>query len=558
MRFFNRAIPFILIPTLAQCRLEARSKPLPDLLDATLDDLRAGLDNGDFTSVDLVSAYIARIEEVNAKLHAVTEINPDALAIAAKADETRQACKSASTRNPLHGIPILVKDNIASADGMNNTAGSHALLGAKVPEDSTVIAKLRNAGAIILGKTNMSQWAMYRTMNTSQGWSAYGGQCLGAYIPDQDPAGSSSGSAVASSLGLSWATLGTDTSGSITVPASFNNVVGIRPTVGLTSRYLVIPISVHQDTVGPMAMTVKDAAYLLSAIAGPDSNDNYTSAIPFKQIPNYVSSCHVSGLRGKRLGIPRHLFDINFLPTSDPTSDPVLLAFEASLDILRNAGAELIDNVTLPGVDCLKNDSFQSMIRMADADFLTNLPEYLAKLESNPQNITSLTDLRYFTQNHAEEEYPERNTAYWDRALEQSYNNTAPEFWGNYTWVLQQSGHFGLTGALRNHSLDALILPPMIAWLMAGALGTPIVTVPLGKAPDDAEVIKDETWNLTRFAPNWPFGISFAGDKWTEEALIGMAYAFEQRTLARKTVKPHIQPRTQLNDIIRNAPLLDL
>jgi amidase len=190
-------------------------------------------------------------------------------------------CCFLTTSRPLHGLPILIKNNIATADKMNNTAGSWSLVGAKVPRDSTMAVKLRKAGAIILGKTNLSQWANYRSSNSSNGWSAYGGQTYGAYYPGQDPSGSSSGSGVSSSLGLAFASLGTETDGSILSPSQMNNIVGIKPTVGLTSRSLVIPISEHQDTVGPMARTVKDAAYILQAIAGPDQYDNYTSAIPW-------------------------------------------------------------------------------------------------------------------------------------------------------------------------------------------------------------------------------------------------------------------------------------
>lgn len=210
----------------------------PLLLEATLDDLTAGLESNLFTSADLVKAYSLRILEVNSTLHVVTELNPDALAIATHADELR---KNGTILGPLHGIPILIKNNIATGDAMNNTAGSFALLGAK-QGDSTIAAKLRKAGAIILGKTNLSQWANFRSNNSTNGWSAYGGQATAAYYPEQDPSGSSSGSGVASSIGLALAALGTETSGSILSPADVSNLVGIKPSVGLTSRHLVIPV----------------------------------------------------------------------------------------------------------------------------------------------------------------------------------------------------------------------------------------------------------------------------------------------------------------------------
>lgn len=211
----------------------------PLLLEATLEDLTAGLESNLFTSVDLVKAYSLRILEVNSTLHVVTELNPDALGIATHADELR---RNGTILGPLHGIPILIKNNIATGDAMNNTAGSFALLGAK-QRDSTIAAKLRKAGAIILGKTNLSQWANFRSNNSTNGWSAYGGQATAAYYPEQDPSGSSSGSGVASSIGLALGALGTETSGSILSPADVSNLVGIKPSVGLTSRHLVIPVS---------------------------------------------------------------------------------------------------------------------------------------------------------------------------------------------------------------------------------------------------------------------------------------------------------------------------
>ncbi|KAK8068052.1 putative amidase [Apiospora saccharicola] len=315
----------------------------PPLIEATLEDLVKGLESGLFTSVDLVNAYSARIMEVNNTLKMVTELNPDALSIAAETDKLRA---DGTVLGPLHGIPILLKNNIATMDDMDNTAGSYALAGAKVPRDSTMAAKLRKAGAVLLGKTNLSQWANYRSANTSNGWSARGGQTEAAYYPGQDPSGSSSGSGVASSLGLALACLGTETDGSIVSPAGVNNLVGIKPTVGLTSRYLVVPISEHQDTVGPMARTVKDAAYILSAIAGPDPNDNYTSAFPFDTVPDYVGACDYLGLKGKRLGVPRNLF----MQYSDAEEyRPELAGFDASLDIFRAAGAEIVDNLHLEG-----------------------------------------------------------------------------------------------------------------------------------------------------------------------------------------------------------------
>lgn len=524
----------------------AENNKFPPLLDATLEELRHGLDAGDFSSVDLTKAYIARINEVQNDLRAVNEINPDALAIAAELDAAREKNKGIHKLGPLHGIPILLKDIIATQDKMNNTAGSFALLGAEVPEDSTVVAKLRRAGAIILGKANLSQWANYRSLNGSSGWSAYGGQAVGAYFADQDPSGSSSGSAIASSIGLAWASLGTETDGSIMSPSHINNVVGIKPTVGLTSRYLVVPISEHQDTVGPLARTVKDAAYLLSAIAGEDKNDNYTSAIPFKcKFPDYVAACKKSGLKGRRIGVPRQMTTA----FQDPACDPALAIFDSALDVLRSAGAIVVDNIKMPGLDHIFEKPYGDVV--LGADYIADLPkEYLSKLKTNPNNITSVSDLQDFTRNLPSEDYPERDTGVWQEALDLGFDNTSPQFWGNYTEQIYYAGPQGLTGALKNHSLDAIVVPTPYSYFLSAVLGTPAISVPFGKAPADTKPQKNSFGNLYVTAPNQPFGLGFAGAKFSEEMLIGMAYAFEQRTNVRKQVHPHIQPKTELKDVV--------
>ncbi|CEJ88281.1 hypothetical protein VHEMI04670 [[Torrubiella] hemipterigena] len=268
----------------------AAQSDLPTLLYATIDELRDGLDKGKFTSVHLTKAYIKRIEEVSQQLKAVIGVNTDALTIAAEKDKEREKAFANNIMLPLlHGIPVNLKDNIGTNDKMDNTAGSFALVGAKLRRDSTMAANLRKAGAIILAKDNLSQWAHWRGQYLPSGWSSIAGQCVGAF--GGNPMGSSSGGGVVSAVGLTWASLGTETAGSIIYPAWYNNVVGIKPTIGLTSRYLVVPISGHHDTVGPMARTVKDAAALLNVMAGKDSNDKYTSLIPNNgKIPDYVAA----------------------------------------------------------------------------------------------------------------------------------------------------------------------------------------------------------------------------------------------------------------------------
>ncbi|KIW72248.1 hypothetical protein PV04_00456 [Phialophora macrospora] len=513
----------------------------PPLIEATTEDLVRGLESGLFTSVDLVQAYISRILEVNSTLHVVTQLNPDAFSIAAQLDSLRAR---GNVLGPLHGIPILIKNNIATADAMDNTAGSYALAGARVPRDSTIAAKLRKAGAIILGKTNLSQWANYRSYNTSNGWSAIAGQTVGAYFPGQDPSGSSSGSGVSSSLGLALAALGTETDGSILSPSDVNNLVGIKPTVGLTSRDLVVPISEHQDTIGPMARTVKDAAYVLAAIAGKSPYDNYTDAIPFDTLPDYVAACNFSALSGKRIGVPRNLIDLSF----DSGAAPIVPAFNAALDVLRSAGAIIVDNTNFTGYDALNEGNYSNIV--LEADFVSDLPKYLSQLAYNPNLVYDLEDVRNFTHSFALEDWPERDTLIWDSALELGYNNSSPEFWSNYTMNTYLAGPLGVTGALANYSLDALVLPTVFSPNFPALIGSPVITVPLGAFPADAETTRNGFDNLNATAPNLPFGISFLGPHFSEELLIGLAYAFEQRTLVRNTITPYVQPTVELVDVV--------
>ncbi|KUI70224.1 hypothetical protein VM1G_06176 [Cytospora mali] len=528
-------------PTSSNLSTSIDGNPFPPLIEATLDDLVWGLDTGLFTSVDLVNAYTARIKEVNPALHAVNELNPDAADIAAELDAERA---SGALRGPLHGIPILIKDNIATDDKMNNTAGSYALLGSRVPRDSTVASKLRKAGAIILGKTNLSQWANYRSENTSNGWSAYGGQTKGAYYPGQDPSGSSSGSGVASSLGLALGALGTETGGSIISPSDHNNLVGIKPTVGLTSRYLVVPISEHQDTVGPMTRTVKDGASLLSAIAGADPRDNYTSAIPFDSTPNYVEACKLDALQGKRIGVLR---DTNI------SSEPAVSAFATALEVLRDAGATVIENITLPGLEAARQS--KSSLVVLQADFNTALAKYVAELTVNPHDIHSVSDLRDFTRGFSLEGYPARNTERWDGSIALGFGNDAPGFWPYYMENMLYGGPLGITGALRNLSLDALVVPARFTSELASLIGSPIITVPLGKYPEGTTVTQNKFGDLNATGPNFPYGFSFLGDHFDEFNLIGLAYAFEQRTLVRNTVVPYTQPTTELVDVVRSRKM---
>ncbi|KAL4961196.1 amidase signature domain-containing protein [Aspergillus stella-maris] len=452
---------------------------------------------------------------------------------------------------------------------MNNTAGSYALVGAKVPTDSTVARKLREAGAIILGKTNPSEWNSYRIFDSSNGWSAYGGQTYGPFYPHQDPSGSSSGSAVAatyvtypapctyldlsqrrrqlcnSSLGLVTVCLGGETSGSIIDPASYNNIVGVKPTVGLTSRYLVIPLSEHMDTIGPMTKTVKDAAHVLQSITGVDHLDNYTSAIPDNADLDFVGACNFSALAGSRLGVPRNV--ISLMSNRDNTTGPMVEGFNRTLDILYSAGAVIIENADtdFPAAEAYLNDS-QLSAQIMGADFVVNLQTYLSQLTHNPQNITNLRDLRQWTQESPLEGYPDKPTELWDAALN-NWNNTEPGFWRAYQQGLYYGDEGGLLGVIRRNNLDAVLLPSPFAWDWAGVVGAPIVSVPMGAMPPSQAVVVDPN-GLVSSSPNIPFGLSFLGAKFSDAKLIGLAYAFEQRTMVRDTVHPYIKPRTDLQD----------
>ena len=268
-----------------------------------------------------------------------------------------------------------------------------------------MVTKLRDAGAVILGKATMGEWAQFRSRraSSSHGWSGYGGQCLGAYYSRQDPSGSSSGSAVAASLGLAMGGLATETSGSIVLPAEKSSVVGIKPTLGLTSRSMVIPISIRQDSVGPVAQSVKDAAILLSAIAGKDTNDNWTSVQPFDQVPDYVKACNYSAFKGARLGVPRN--GINYF--LDNTTKPIMAAFEAALDLIRGSGARVVDKADFARFD-VPAFSRNSNIVMG-TDFTAGLTAYLKMLKTNPNNVKDLADITIFTKDDPREEYPDRD-----------------------------------------------------------------------------------------------------------------------------------------------------
>ncbi|KAI1345795.1 amidase signature domain-containing protein [Xylaria sp. FL0043] len=494
---------------------------LRELLDASSDILLEGLNSKQFTSLDLVKAFIRNIDAVNAQFRAVLEINPDAYSIAIQSDYERT---HGILRGPLHGLPVLIKGNIGTKDRVQTTAGSYALLNTVIVEDSTVVTKLRDQGLIILGKTSLTEWSMFRSNNWPHAWNPISGQTYGAYYPKQCPGGSSGGSAVACDLGLAWATVGTETDGSIVIPSERNNIVGIKPTVGLTSRYLVVPVSEHQDTVGPMARTVKDAARLLQVLSGPDVRDKYTLLSPFgPNLPDYVAACRFNGLRGKRIGIPR-----NVIRASTDMVSHSICAFENAISLMAESGATMVEDADFTAYEQLRERKYNPVTR---ADFARNLPEYMRQLEHNPHMIESVRDLRDFTRNCPEEEYPLRNTSVWDCIIDTAIDNTSPEFVSMYAENMRLGGEGGILGALERFQLDAIVLPTALAPFAPALVGTPIITVPLGVASAEAKVTKEAFGDAIETAPGLPIGISFLGRRWSEELLIEIAYAFEQRTL---------------------------
>ncbi|KAF8800154.1 amidase signature enzyme [Phlegmacium glaucopus] len=519
----------------------------PDLYEASVLELQAGLHAGHFSSVDLVKAYFARIEEVNLQgpeLRAVLELNPSALEQAALLDKER---KVKGKRSDLHGIPVLLKDNIATvaSEGLNTTAGSFSLLGSVVPEDAGVVKRLRAAGAIILGKANLSEFAHFRG-NLASGWSGRGGQCTNAYFVNADPCGSSSGSGVAASIGLATVTLGSETDGSITCPTSNNNLAGIKPTVGLTSRAGVVPISEHQDTVGPMTRSMTDAAIVLSIIAGKDPNDNFTLAQP-SVVPDFTKALNKQALKGKRIGVPRHAFLNDSISGNDPF---VNIVFEQALDIIRSLGATVVDPADLPSADEIVASNNETIV--LDIDFKVQLDQYYAALIENPSGVRSLADLIAFNDANPALEEPK---GFKDQSIlieSEATTGRNSTFFESLAFDKDLGATRGIDAALKAHRLDALVLPaPGFTTVPAAIAGYPIVTVPLGFYPDNVTI--SSAGPLTVYpAPGVPIGLSFFGTAFSEFDLIGFAFAYEQKTqtrLARKAFAAAI-PKTQLKDIV--------
>jgi amidase len=501
--------------------------PFFQLEEATIAELQAEMAAGRLTSRRLVEMYIQRIDAIDKRgpaINTILEINPDALKIA---DELDQERKKKGPRGPLHGIPILLKDNIATADRMQTTAGSLALLGSRVPRDAFIASGLRRAGAVILGKTNLSEWADYRSSFDSEGWSGRGGQGRNPYVLDRSPGGSSSGSASAVAANLCAVAIGTETDGSILEPSHMNCIVGIKPTVGLTSRAGVIPSAHSQDTVGPLGRTVADAATVLGALTGVDPRDPATSASAGKFYTDYRRFLDPHGLRGARVGIPREVY-FGYSPYSDAIAN-------AAIKRMGELGAIIIDPADIPTAQQM--DSSDSETTVVSFEFKHDVNKYLSELTHT--SIRTLADLIAFNNAHAKQEM-----LYFDQDLFLQAQATTSLNDPVYLEALEEdhrlSRQEGIDAVMNKYQLDALVMPTSNpAWPIdlingdnslggsaqpAALAGYPAINVPAG------------------FVYNLPIGITFMGRAFSEPTLIKLAYAFEQGTKVRRP--PRYLPST--------------
>lgn len=492
----------------------ARSRSAVDLEEATIASLQQVMASGATTSKAIVQGYLARIKAIDPKLNSIVEINPDALAIASELDRERKAGR---VRGALHGIPVLIKDNIDTADKMKTTAGSLALLEAPTPQrDAFVVAQLRAAGAIILGKTNLSEWANYRSDSSSSGWSARGGQTRNPYVLDRTPCGSSSGSAAATAANLATVSIGTETNGSIICPSANTGLVGLKPTLGLVSRSGIIPIAASQDTAGPMTRTVADAAVVLGALVGFDAEDGVTAQAS-RGLRDYTPHLKIDGLQGKRIGVARNYF--GNVPRVDA-------AMEEQLKVLRAQGAELIDvKLDLAGAG-------EASSKVLSFEFKEGLNRYLSQRGGA---VKSLEELIAFNTANADRQMP-----YFKQEILIAAQNRASLASREYQLALMQAktlSQEAIDGVMDKHRLDAIVGPSNgAAWPIdlvngdggsrnsyvatsspAAIAGYPNITVPSG------------------FLTALPLGISFWGRAFSEPTLIEIAYAYEQASRARRS-----------------------
>ncbi len=484
--------------------------------EVTIDQLRSAMVSGRLTAAGITRQYLRRIRDLDQrgpKLNSVIELNPEALSIAEALDLER---KARGPRGPLHGIPVLIKDNIATHDKMMTTAGSLALAGSIPPADAFLVRRLRAAGAVILGKTNLSEWANFRSTHSTSGWSGRGGLTLNPYVLDHNPSGSSSGSAVAVSANLCAVAVGTETDGSITSPASFNGLVGIKPSLGLVSRSGIIPIAHSQDTAGPMTRTVTDAAILLGCMTGPDADDPATVAAAGKLPPDYTAFLDGAALRGARLGVARKYFGI--LRVVDQL-------MEDAIALMKGSGAQVSDPADLPTHGKFGDGEDEVLLH----EFKADLNKYLAWLGPSAP-VRSLAEIIDFNEHNRAREMP-----WFGQELFLKAQAKGPLTEQAYLDALARNRRLaraeGIDAVMDRLQLDAIIAPTTgpahrtdLLWgdrdtggctTPAAIAGYPHITVPMG------------------WVGGLPVGISFFGRAWSEPKLLGFAFAFEQMAKAR-------------------------
>jgi len=488
--------------------------------EVSVADLQKQMTDGSLTSVALTEAYLARMDEIDSAgpmLRSVIERNPDARSIAQALDDERKAGK---IRGPLHGIPVLVKDNIDSADKMMTTAGSLALVGTPAPRDAFIVERLRAAGVVLIGKTNLSEWANFRSSRSSSGWSGRGLQTRNPYVLDRNPCGSSSGTGSSIAASLAAVGVGTETDGSIICPSSLCGIVGLKPTIGLVSRSGIIPISATQDTAGPMGRTVADVATLLSVLTGEDARDTATASSKGHVEADYTKFLDVAALKGARIGVARNL--AGFHPAADA-------AFNRAIKALTEAGAVVVDPVTVPNLGKFDEAEMEVLLY----EFKDGLNRYLAERGSTVTYKT-LAELMEYNTKEAATEMPFFGQELFDRA-EKKGPLTDAAYKNALALCRKLVRTEGLDKVFAEHKLDALVAPSNgPAWptdhvngdrftggntSYAAVAGYPTITVPMG------------------YASELPLGLSFLGLAWTEGRLIGFAHAFEAATKARHSPK---------------------
>lgn len=502
--------------------------PSFELEEWTIPQLQDAMASGRYTSRQLVEMYFRRIEEIDRQgptLRAIIETNPDALRIAEELDAER---KIRGPRGPLHGIPIVIKDNIDTADRMTTTAGSLALEGSIAKQDAFVVERLRAAGAVLLGKTNLSEWANFRSTKSTSGWSGRGGQVKNPYALDRNPCGSSSGSGVAPAANLAAAAVGTETDGSIVCPSAINGIVGVKPTVGLVSRSGIIPISHTQDTAGPMARTVTDAAILLSAMTGVDPRDPATAGSDERLVNNYAAGLDAGALKGARIGVSRHRH-FGYSPEADRL-------IEAAVAEMKKQGAVIVDPADIKTAGQLWECESEILLY----EFKAGVNEYLEGLGPGVQ-ARSLADLIAFNEREREREMPFFGQELFVMA-EKKGPLTSPDYRKLLESCQEGARKDGIDAVMAEHGLDAIVAPSgSPAWFTdlingdhflgasagpAAVAGYPNITVPAGHVH------------------GLPVGISFFGAAWSEAKLLNLAFAFEQATRHRRP--PRLLPAVEL------------